>query len=138
MGNASFQKHLMMLSSRSSAVASTSFATSLRCSKAKTRRRAVVNNIGSFVGANDERLQALRVRVSFTPEKATCGHAPANGYVHPSELRLSKSSQLSANVPAQAGAWSTVRTLHEKLAALGLFVGAPNRAACARRAAREL
>lgn len=88
----------MMLSSRSSAVASTSFATSLRCSKAKTRRRAVVNNIGSFVGANDGRRRPLSAVESssssdekFVPIDYESQNAPgetANGRFGPDAILL--------------------------------------------------
>ena len=94
---ASLQKHLMMLSSRSSAVASTS-STSLRCSKAKTRRRAVVNNIGSFVGANDGRRRPLSAVESssssdekFVPIDYESQNAPgetANGRFGPDAILL--------------------------------------------------
>ena len=98
MENASLQKHLMMmLSSRSSAVASTS-STSLRCSKAKTRRRAVVNNIGSFVGANDGRRRPLSAVESssssdekFVPIDYESQNAPgetANGRFGPDAILL--------------------------------------------------
>jgi len=89
---------MMMLSSRSSAVASTSFATSLRCSKAKTRRRAVVNNIGSFVGANDGRRRPLSAVESssssdekFVPIDYESQNAPgetANGRFGPDAILL--------------------------------------------------
>ncbi|CAL6358941.1 unnamed protein product [Bathycoccus prasinos] len=85
------------MSSRSSAVASTS-STSLRCSKAKTRRRAVVNNIGSFVGANDGRRRPLSAVESssssdekFVPIDYESQNAPgetANGRFGPDAILL--------------------------------------------------
>ena len=88
---------MMMLSSRSSAVASTS-STSLRCSKAKTRRRAVVNNIGRFVGANDRRRRSLSAVSSssssdekFVPIDYESQNAPgetANGRFGPDAILL--------------------------------------------------
>ena len=85
---------MMTLSSRSSAVASTS----LRCSKLKTRRRAVANNIGRFVGANDGRRRSLSAVSSsssddekFVPIDYESQNAPgetANGRFGPDAILL--------------------------------------------------
>jgi len=87
---------MMMLSSRSSAVASTS----LRCSKAAAlkTRRAVVNTIGRFVGANDGRRRSLSSVSSssssdekFVPIDYESQNAPgetANGRFGPDAILL--------------------------------------------------
>ena len=97
LGNASLQKHsMMMLSSRSSAVASTS-STSLRCSKVKTRRRAVVNIGGRKLYANDGKRRSLSAVGSssddekFVPIDYESQNAPgetANGRFGPDAILL--------------------------------------------------
>jgi len=88
--NASLQKHLMMmLSSRSSAVASTSFATSLRCSKVKTRRAVV--NTGRFVRSLSAVSSSSSSDEKFVPIDYESQNAPgetANGRFGPDAILL--------------------------------------------------